>query len=52
MILVLFFAAIGILVTVGWVLGKTGIVDFSLRIGPVGMNDKIRAVIDHQPAEH
>lgn len=45
-----FFEIIGILVTFFFVLGALDVVDFSLRIGPVGMNAKIRAALAKEQA--
>ena len=43
-----FFEAIGILVVLGYLLGTTDLVDFSLRIGPPGQNAKIRNALDQE----
>ena len=42
------FEAIGILVVLGYLLGLTELVDFSLRIGSPGQNAKIRNALDQE----
>lgn len=44
----IFFEVIGILVVLGYLLGMTDVVDFSLHIGPPGQNVKIRNALDKE----